>query len=102
MAVGFWDQNKFLFLAVCMVLSAISSYAFSELLAWFPFPLFAMATVLWFGTEKLLFYPMSKSIALGMKLMTGILTTKLQSKGSRVVACFGHVMIWCQVITASR
>ena len=51
----FWVQACFLFLAVCMLSSAMSvipSYAFSEGLAWIRFPLFAMATAFWLGTDK--------------------------------------------------
>ena len=51
----FWVKACFLFLAVCMLSSAMSvmpSYAFSEGLAWFRFPLFAMATAFWLGTDN--------------------------------------------------
>lgn len=44
----FWVKACFLFLAVCMLssmLSVMPSYAFSDALIWFRFPLFAMATV---------------------------------------------------------
>ena len=55
------------------MLSVMPSYAFSEALIWFRFPLFAMATVFWLGTDKRLLYPMLISTALGMISMTGIL-----------------------------
>ena len=50
-----WVKACFLFLAACMLssmVSAMPSYAFSEGLAWFRFPLFAMATAFWLGTDK--------------------------------------------------
>ena len=82
----FWVRACFLFLAVCMVssaLSAIPSYAFSEGLAWFRFPLFAMATVFWLGTDKRLLYAMLISTALGLFLMTGILTAEMIIEGQK-------------------
>lgn len=82
----FWVQACFLFLAVCMLSSAMSampSYAFSEGLAWFRFPLFAIATAFWFGTDKRLLYVMLVSTALGMFLMTGILTAEMIIEGQK-------------------
>ncbi|MDC1036229.1 O-antigen ligase family protein [Alphaproteobacteria bacterium] len=83
---AFWVRASFLFLAVCMVSSALSvmpAYAFSEGLAWFRFPLFAMATVFWLGTDKRLLYAMLVSTALGMMLMTGILTAEMIIEGQK-------------------
>ena len=82
----FWVRACFLFLAVCMLSSAVSampSYAFSEALAWFRFPLFAMATAFWLGTDKRLLYAMLVSTALGMFLMTGILTAEMIIEGQK-------------------
>ncbi|MDA7766396.1 O-antigen ligase family protein [Alphaproteobacteria bacterium] len=82
----FWVRASFLFLAVCMLssaMSAIPSYAFSEGLAWFRFPLFAMATAFWLGTDKRLLYAMLVSTALGMFLMTGILTAEMIIEGQK-------------------
>ena len=82
----FWVRSCFLFLAVCMLSSAMSampSYAFSEGLAWFRFPLFAMATAFWLGTDKRLLYAMLMSTALGMMLMTGILTGEMIIEGQK-------------------
>jgi len=84
---AFWVKACFLFLAVCMLSSAISampSYAISEGLAWFRFPLFAMATAFWLGTDKRLLYAMLVSTALGMFLMTGILTAEMIIEGQKV------------------
>jgi len=82
----FWVKASFLFLAVCLVSSAFSempSYAFSEGLAWFRFPLFAMATAFWLGTDRRLLYAMMVSTALGMMLMTGILTAEMIMEGQK-------------------
>jgi O-antigen ligase len=83
---AFWVRASFLFLAVCMVSSALSvmpAYAFSEGLAWFRFPLFAMATAFWLGTDRRLLYAMLVSTALGMMLMTGILTAEMIIEGQK-------------------
>ena len=82
----FWVRACFLFLAVCLLssaMSAIPSYAFSEGLAWFRFPLFAMATAFWLGTDKRFLYAMLVSTALGMFLMTGILTAEMFIEGQK-------------------
>ena len=82
----FWVRASFLFLVVCMVSSAFSkmpSYAFSEALAWFRFPLFAMATAFWLGTDRRLLYGMLISTALGMILMSGILTAEAMIVGQK-------------------
>ena len=82
----FWVKASFLFLAVCMVSSVFSAlpfYAFSEGLVWFRFPLFAIATAFWLGTDKRLLYAMLISTALGMFLMTGILTVELVTEGQK-------------------
>ncbi len=81
-----WVKACFLFLAVCMLssaMSAIPSYAFSEGLAWFRFPLFAMATAFWLGTDRRLLYAMLISTAFGMFLMTGILTAEMIIEGQK-------------------
>jgi O-antigen ligase len=83
---AFWVRASFLFLAVCMVSSALSvipTYAFSEGLAWFRFPLFAMATAFWLGTDRRLLYAMLVSTALGMMFMTGILTAEIIIEGQK-------------------
>ena len=83
---AFWVRATFVFLAVCMVSSALSvmpAYAFSEGIAWFRFPLFAMATAFWLGTDRRLLYAMLVSTALGMMLMTGILTAEMIIEGQK-------------------
>jgi len=83
---AFWVRASFVFLAVCMVSSALSvmpTYAFSEGVAWFRFPLFAMATAFWLGTDRRLLYAMLVSAALGMMLMTGILVAEMIIEGQK-------------------
>ncbi len=83
---AFWVRASFLFLTICILSSATSvipSYAFSEGLAWFRFPLFAMATVFWLGTDKRFLYAMLMSTAFGMMLMTGILTAEMIIEGQK-------------------
>lgn len=84
----FWVKTCFMFLAVCLISSAFSalpSYAFSEALLWFRFPIFAMATVFWLGEDKRLLYAMLVSTAFGMLLMTGILTLEMLIEGQKGV-----------------
>jgi len=82
----FWVRACFLFLSVCVLSSVVStmpSYALSETLIWFRFPLFAMATVFWLGTDKRLVYAMLVSTALGMFVMIGILTAEMIIEGQK-------------------
>lgn len=82
----FWVKACFLFLAVCILSSAVSTmpfYALSETLIWFRFPLFAMATAFWLGTDKRLLYGMLLSTALGMFVMIGILTAEMIVEGQK-------------------
>jgi len=81
-----WVWCCFIFLAVCLLSAAsssMSSYATSESLLWFRFPLFAMATVFWLGQDKRLLYAMLVSTALGMILMSGILVLELIVEGQK-------------------
>ncbi len=81
-----WVRATFLFWASCLIsgaLSDIPSYAFGEAFVWFRFPLFAMATAFWLGRDKRLLYAMLVSTALGMMLMTGILTTEIIIEGPK-------------------
>jgi len=82
----FWVKACFLFLAVCVLSSAVSTmpyYALSETIIWFRFPLFAMATAFWLGTDKRLLYAMLISTALGMFVMIGILTAEMIIEGQK-------------------
>jgi len=62
-------------------MSKMPPYAFSEGLAWLRFPLFAMAITFWLGIDKRLLDAMLVSTALGMLLMTVILTAEMIIEG---------------------
>ena len=82
----FWVKAAFMFWFVCLFSAAISatpSYALSEAFIWFRFPLFAMATAFWLGTDKRLLYAMLISTAIGMFVMTGILTAEMLIEGQK-------------------
>lgn len=83
---SWWVQSCFLFLAVCLVSSFLSSmpgYALQESLIWFRFPLYAMATVFWLARDKRLLYAMVLSTGIGMMIMTGILTLEMIVEGQK-------------------
>ena len=65
------------------IFSASCLHIHGEAVAWFRFPLFAMATVFWLGTDKRLLYGMLISTAIGMLIMTGILTAEMLVEGQR-------------------
>jgi len=94
----FWVKMCFAFLAVCVLSSAFSVipfYTFGEAVAWFRFPLFAMATVFWLGTDKRLLYAMLVSTAIGMLIMMGILTAEMLiegQKGGRLTWPYGDLV----------
>lgn len=82
----FWVKAAFIFWGVCLFSAAIStmpSYALSEAIIWFRFPLFAMATAFWLGTDKSLLYAMLISTAIAMFVMTGILTAEILIEGQK-------------------
>ena len=82
----FWVKAAFLFWGVCLFSAAISAtpvYALSEAFIWFRFPLFAMATAFWLGTDKRLLYAMLISTAIGMFAMTGILIAEMLIEGQK-------------------
>lgn len=82
----FWVKAAFVFWGVCLFSAAISttpSYALSEAFIWFRFPLFAMATAFWLGTDKRLLYAMLISTAIAMFVMTGILTAEILIEGQK-------------------
>ena len=53
------------------------AYSIGETVAWFRFPLFAMATVFWLGRDNRLLYMMILSTGVGMVVMCGILTAEV-------------------------
>ena len=71
----FWVRAAFLFWAVCLAAAAFSTmpiYSVGEAVAWFRFPLFAMAVTFWLGRDRRLVKAMLVSIGLGMLVMGGI------------------------------
>jgi hypothetical protein len=48
-----------------------------EAVAWFRFPLFAMATAFWLACDRRLLYAMLLSTAIGLVVMCGILTAEI-------------------------
>ena len=79
-----WVRAAFMFWAVCLLSAGLSTapgYALGEAFSWFRFPLFAMATVFWLGKDKRLIYLMLLSTAVGMMIMTGILTAEILIQG---------------------
>lgn len=82
----FWVRTAFLFWAVCLLSSALSYlplYSLGEALAWFRFPLFAMATTFWLGRDQRLLYMMIISTGIGMVVMCGILTAEILIVGAQ-------------------
>ena len=74
-----WVRCSFLFWVVCLVSASLSSmplYSIGETIAWFRFPLFAMAVVFWLGKDQRLINAMLVSICIGMLLMSGILAAE--------------------------
>ena len=80
----FWVSAAFMFWVWCIVASAISSdpvYSVGEAVAWFRFPLFAMATAFWLARDRRLLHAMLLSTALGLMVMCGILTAEILIEG---------------------
>ena len=76
----FWVRAGFLFWFWCIFVGAVSAfptYSMGEAVAWFRFPLFAMATAFWLAKDKRLLYAMLVSTAIGLVVMCGILTAEI-------------------------
>ena len=83
---NFWVKAAFAFWAVCLlsaVVSTMPAYSIGETVAWFRFPLFAMATAFWLGRDTRLLYMMILSTGVGMVVMCGILTAEVILVGSQ-------------------
>ena len=82
----FWVRAAFAFWAVTIISALISAdpaYAVGEALIWFRFPLFAMAAVFWFGTDKRMIYAMMLTTLFGLVIMCGILTAEILIEGQK-------------------
>ena len=64
------------------------AYSFGEAVAWFRFPLFAMATAFWLGRDARLLYLMIFSTGIGVVIMCGILTAEVIIVGFLQVKIF--------------
>lgn len=83
---AFWVRATFAFWGVCLISSAVSTlpaYSLGEAFIWIRFPLFAMASLYWLTRDKRLLYAMFISTALGMMVMTGILTAEVFIVGTQ-------------------
>jgi O-antigen ligase len=82
----FWVRSGFIFWLCCIISAILSTnvgYSLGEALAWFRFPVFAMATVFWLGRDKKLLFAMLLSTAVGLLLMCGILAAELTIVGQQ-------------------
>ena len=82
----FWVRAAFAFWGIAIISALVSAdpaYATGEALVWFRFPLFAMATMFWLGTDKRLLYAMMAATALGLLIMCGILSAELLIEGQK-------------------
>ena len=81
---NFWVRAGFVFWFWCVIAGALSSdpgYAVGEALAWFRFPLFAMASVFWLARDTRLHHAMLLSTLAGLLAMCGILTADILIEG---------------------
>ena len=82
----FWVRAGFAFWFWCIFAGAVSdfpAYSVGEAVAWFRFPLFAMATAFWLAKDKRLLYAMLLSTAIGLVVMCGILTAEILIVGQQ-------------------
>ena len=80
-----WVKAAFLFWGACIAASCLSSlplYSLGEAIAWFRFPLFAMAVTFWLSTDRTYLYAMFCALALSTLLMVGILTAEILIVGA--------------------
>ena len=76
----FWVRACLAFWGVCLLSSAISSlpaYSLGEAFVWIRFPLFAFASCFWLAKSRQMIIAMMGMTALGMVIMTGILTAEI-------------------------
>ena len=81
-----WVRLACLFWACCLFSAALSdlpSYSIGETVAWFRFPLFAMAAAFWLGRDRRIIYAMLVMIGAGMICMCLILLAEIVIVGSQ-------------------
>lgn len=79
-----WVRCAFLFWGACLLAAAVSAmpvYSILETIAWFRFPLFAVAVVFWLGRSKTFIYAMLVSIGAGMLTMCCIVAAEMMIVG---------------------
>lgn len=97
-ASHFWVKACFAYwgtMFLSSLLSVLPLYSLGEAFIWIRFPLFAMATMFWLGTDKRLLYAMGISTALGLIVMCGILTAEVLiegQKGGRLMWPYGDLV----------
>ena len=75
-----WVRLAFVFLLICLISALFSSdplYSLGEAVAWFRFPLFAIATVFWLARDARFLYAMLFATAVGIIVMCGILAAEV-------------------------
>ena len=93
-----WVRLAFLFWATCLMSAALSSlpaYSLGEALAWFRFPLFAMAVSFWLASDRRILHAVLVTTAAGMMVMCGILLAELMiegQKGGRLTWPYGDLV----------
>ena len=82
----FWVRAGFAFWFWCIFAGAVSdfpAYSVGEAVAWFRFPMFAMATAFWLAKDKRLLYAMLVSTGIGLVVMCGILMAEILIVGQQ-------------------
>jgi O-antigen ligase len=80
----FWVRAIFLFWCICLIsagLSKVPLYALGETISWIRFPLFAMASVFWLGTDRRLVNMMLLTLATAFLIMCFILLAEVIVEG---------------------
>ena len=94
----FWVRACLAFWGVCLLSSAISSmpaYSLGEAFVWIRFPLFAFASCFWLAKSRQMIIAMMVMTALGMVMMTGILTAEkfiVGQQGGRLSWPYGDLV----------
>ena len=94
----FWVRAGIAFWAITLFSASLSSspvYSLGEAFVWARFPLFAMATVFWLGTDRRMIYAMMLTTLFGLLIMCGILTAEVLiegQKGGRLMWPYGDLV----------
>lgn len=82
----FWVKSSLVFWLVCIVSGLNSSLPListGEAIAWFRFPLFAIASVFWLGRDKRILYAMMLITFMALLVMCFILSAELLIEGQK-------------------